>query len=172
MRHRDKKRSNMPCRRHDLSRRLAFAGRLLVGLGVMAILLQFPMPGHAADKSQLKQSGTVEVEQTQIAFIVSGNLGGGRLHYGGRSYDFTIGGLGVGGFGASKIKATGEIYNLNNIADFPGAYGQARAGFALDTMSKGDLWLENTKGVYIHLDAKRQGYALSLGADAVFIELK
>ena len=172
MRHRDKKRSNMPCWRHDLSHRLASAGRLLVGLGILAVLLQFPMQGHAADKSQLKQSGTVEVEQTQIAFIVSGNLGGGRLHYGGRSYDFTIGGLGVGGFGASRIKATGEVYNLNDIADFAGTYGQVRAGFALDTMSKGDLWLENTDGVYIHLDAKREGYALSLGADAIYIDLK
>ena len=55
-------------------------------------------------------SGTLTVEQYQVAWILSGNLGGGKLDYKGKTYDFTIGGLGVGGFGASKIEASGEVY--------------------------------------------------------------
>ncbi len=35
----------------------------------------------ASDVPELKQSGTVEIEQVQVAFLYSGNLGGGRLHY-------------------------------------------------------------------------------------------
>ncbi len=94
-----------------------------------------------SDAPELKQSGTVEIEQVQIAFLYSGNLGGGRLHYQGKTYKFTIGGLGIGGIGVSKIEATGEVYNLNNLSDFPGAYGQARYGYALDTESTGEPWL-------------------------------
>ena len=75
----------------------------------------------AWDTPGLKQSGTVEIEQVQIAFLSSGNLGGGKLHNQGKTYEFAIGGLGVGGIGVSKIEAIGEVYNLNSLGDFPGA---------------------------------------------------
>ncbi len=117
-------------------------------------------------------SGTLTVEQVQVAWILSGNLGGGKLDYKGNTYDFTIGGLGVGGFGASKIEATGEVYGLERIEDFVGAYGQARYGMVAADVSTGELWLENAKGVVIHLDAKRKGLALALGADAIYLDLK
>ncbi len=62
-------------------------------------------------------SGTLTVEQYQVAWILSGNLGGGQLDYKGKTYGFTIGGLGVGGFGMSKIEATGEVYGLKRIEE-------------------------------------------------------
>ncbi len=117
-------------------------------------------------------SGTLTVEQYQVAWILSGNLGGGKLDYKGKAYAFTIGGLGVGGFGMSKIEATGEVYGLKRVEDFVGADGQARYGIVAADVSTGELWLENTKGVVIHLDAKREGLALSLGADAIYVDLK
>ncbi len=72
----------------------------------------------------------------------------------------------------SKIEATGEVYGLKRIEDFAGAYGQARYGIVASDVSTGELWLQNTKGVVIHLDAKRKGLALSLGADAIYVDLK
>jgi hypothetical protein len=118
----------------------------------------------------LTKSGTVTIEQVQIAFIGSGNLGGGTLKFGGKAYDFTIGGLGIGGFGVSKITATGTVYNLKDLSDFAGTYGQARYGIAIGSASTGELWLQNTRGVVLQLKADRQGLALSLGADAVRIK--
>jgi hypothetical protein len=123
-----------------------------------------------ASADDLKKSGTFTVEQVQIAFIGSGNLGGGTLKFGGKSYDFTIGGLGIGGFGVSKITGTGTVYNLRDRNDFAGTYGQARYGLAIGTKSTGELWLQNTKGVVLQLNADREGLALSLGADAVRIK--
>jgi hypothetical protein len=117
------------------------------------------------------ESGTVRIEQVQIAFIGSGNLGGGTLSFGGRNYDFTVGGLGVGGFGVSKMEAHGTVYNLRDPAAFTGAYLQARYGLAIGQLSSGELWLESARGVAIYLKAKRQGLALSLGGDAVYIDL-
>lgn len=119
----------------------------------------------------LVPSGTVQISQTQIAFIGSGNLGGGKLNFGGKSYPFTIGGLGIGGFGFSKIEAQGTVYNLKNLADFPGAYVQGRYGIAVGNKSTGELWLTNVTGVALSLEAKRQGLALSLGGDAIYIDL-
>jgi hypothetical protein len=123
----------------------------------------------AADKTP---SGTVMIDEVQIAFIGSGNLGGGNLNFGGRNYGFKIGGLGIGGVGISKIKATGEVYNLKNVADFAGLYGQLRAGVAFFDKSTGGLWLENTSGVVLHLNAERKGLALSLGADGIAISME
>jgi len=39
------------------------------------------------------------------------------------------------------------------------------------TASTGKLWLQNEKGVVIELDAKREGLALALGGDAIYIDL-
>lgn len=124
-----------------------------------------------AQSGDLQKSGTVTVSQTQIAFIGSGNLGGGKLTYQGKTYDFTIGGLGIGGFGYSTIEASGEVYNMKSLADFEGAYGQARIGVvAGDVSSDNQFWIENPNGVYIKLSGKRKGVALSLGADAIYIK--
>jgi hypothetical protein len=36
---------------------------------------------------------------------------------------------------------------------------------------KGDMWLQNANGVYLHLKARREGLALSLGADGMVVRL-
>ncbi len=115
--------------------------------------------------------GTVEMRQVQVAYIGSGSGGNGVLTHRGRRYPFTVGGLGVGGIGASTIEATGEVYNMPSVAQFPGAYAQARYGFALGTASSGDMWLQNEAGVILHLKARREGLMLSLGGDAVVITM-
>lgn len=129
------------------------------------------MPAGTTSAEDLDKSGTVTIEQVQVAFIGSGNLGGGKLQLNGRTYDFTIGGLGIGGIGISKIHATGTVYNLKDVRDFSGTYGQARYGLAIGSTSTGELWLKNTRGVVLQLRADREGLALSLGADAVRIKL-
>jgi hypothetical protein len=123
-------------------------------------------------QEELIKSGTVKIEQVQVAFIGSGNLGGGTLRFQNRDYRFTVGGLGIGGFGISKITATGDVYNLKDIRNFPGAYAQGRYGLAVGNASTGELWLKNSNGVVLSLKASRQGLALSLGADAVYIDFE
>ena len=140
----------------------------LVGVGATAATL-VTLPVLAQGKVK---AGTVEIEQVQVAFIGSGNVGGGTLQFQGKSYRFSIGGLGVGGFGVSKMQAAGEVYDMKELRQFPGAYGQARYGMAIGDKSTGELWLQNPNGVLIFLRARRTGLALSLGADAVYIGFK
>ena len=120
----------------------------------------------------LTPDGTVDMRQVQVAYLASAGGGSGTLYYQGVAYPFAIGGLGVGGIGASTIDAQGEVYKLGNLANFPGTYGQARYGFAVGTLSGGDLWMQNEKGVIMHLKAKRTGLMLSLGGDAVAISMQ
>jgi hypothetical protein len=116
--------------------------------------------------------GTVEMQEVQAAYIGSGSGGTGVLRFRGSVYSFTVAGAGVGGIGLSTIDAMGEVYNLRELGQFPGTYGQARYGFAVGTASAGDLWLQNEAGVIMHLKAKREGLMLSLGGDAVVISMR
>jgi hypothetical protein len=147
---------------------------LFLGISLACFLSVESLPQRASEAlaEDLKQSGTVAIDQVQVAFLFSGNLGSGRLSYKGSSYRFSVGGLGVGGIGLSKMEAVGEVYNLSKLGDFPGGYVQGRYGFAIGDTSAGDLWLKNPAGVVLHLKAKRQGLALSLGGDAVYIDFK
>lgn len=118
-----------------------------------------------------RPDGFVEMRMIQAAYIGSGNLGRGELRFQGRTHAFTVGGGGIGGIGASTVEAEGDVYDLRRIEDFPGAYGQARYGFALGRASAGELWLQNEQGVIMRLKAKRTGLMLSLGADAIVISM-
>jgi hypothetical protein len=113
----------------------------------------------------------IDMQEVQAAYIGSGSTGTGVLIFRGAQYPFQVAGAGVGGIGLSTIDAKGEVYNLSNLSQFPGTYGQARYGFAIGTSSGGDLWLQNEAGVIMHLKAKREGLMLSLGGDAVVISL-
>ena len=119
----------------------------------------------------LRPDATVEMHQVQVAYIGSAGGGEGTLYYRGKAHPFTIGGLGVGGLGASTIDAEGEVYKMSDLSQFPGAYAQGRYGFAIGTESGGDLWMQNEAGVILRLKAKRTGLMLSLGGDAVVISM-
>jgi hypothetical protein len=154
-------------RRNRLLRQLAAAAILILLTDCSSSVKVGPeaVAGLAPD-------GTVDMHELQVAYIGSGGGGSGTLFYRGRQYPFTVGGLGVGGIGASSMQASGEVYKLRNVAQFAGAYGQARYGFAFGNKNGGDLWLQNEAGVIMHLNAKREGLMLSLGGDAVVISMK
>ena len=105
--------------------------RRWLGSGIVAVVLLVllsVLPGSRLLAAESKPSATVEIQQTQIAFIGSGNLGGGKLFFNGKTYKFTIGGLGIGGFGVTTMTATGNVYNLEKVSQFAGSYAQGRAG--------------------------------------------
>ncbi len=146
---------------------------MLAGLALLALAgCQSSVKVGPAAVAGLTPDATVDMNEVQVAYIGSGGGGNGTLFYQGRSYPFTVGGLGVGGIGVSSISAEGEVYKLNNVASFAGAYAEGRYGFALGDKSGGDLWLQNEAGVIMHLKAKRVGLMLSLGGDAVVISMK
>lgn len=126
----------------------------------------------AAEEGALRYSGTVEINQTRVSFLISGNTGGGVLHFQGRDYPFTIGGLGLGGIGVTKLIARGEVYDLPSVAQFPGMYSQLRTGITLGDTGSGRLWLKNGSGVVLKLRGEGKGVGLTMGADAVHISLK
>jgi len=117
-------------------------------------------------------SGTIVIDETQIMWIVGGDIGGGTLQFQGKSYKFKTDGLKLGGFGVNKVKLTGDVYDLKNVADFAGVYGVAEAGVTLGIASKGDFVMKNDKGVILHLKAGAQGIALDLGVEGLKVTME
>lgn len=143
--------------------------RVILAACALAFAVVLSVPTASADDR--KPSATVSIKQTQVAFLLSGTLGGGTLYYKGKSYSFSIGGLGVGGIGVSSLEATGKVYEMKSLSDFAGLYGQARTGWAAGEKGEGKMWLQNEAGVVIELKAKRDGVMLAMGADGVLIQM-
>jgi hypothetical protein len=155
-----------------ICRPLALAGAAWFGWAMMlAACSNQTAPGSETKLEGQPPSGSVEMHEVQAAYIASGSGGSGTLYYQGGNYPFTVGGVGVGGIGASTIQGQGDVYNLTNVAQFPGTYAEGRYGFAFGQNSAGDLWMKNENGVVIHLKADRTGLMLSLGGSAVAISM-
>jgi hypothetical protein len=148
-----------------------FGPRLFHGVAAALMLCVLSAGAFAQNAAPPRPSGSVSIHQVQIAFIGSGTMGGGTLYFRGRSYPFKLGGLGIGGIGVSTIDAVGTVYNLHRLQDFNGVYGQAQTGWAIGEQGKGQMWLQNSNGVYLKLQARRRGLALSLGANGMVVQL-
>jgi hypothetical protein len=93
-------------------------------------LQQLPRQG-AAQKPAEAPSGSIHFEEWQFMAMLAGNEGHGTLGYNGKTYKFKVTGMGAGGYGVDKLSATGEVYRLKDIADFPGKYSELRGGIVL-----------------------------------------
>lgn len=140
----------------------------IVWLLVLPLLLSVQF----ATAEEKTPSATIVIDETQIMWIVGGDIGGGTLHFQGKSYKFKTDGLKLGGFGVNKVKLTGDVYNLKTVADFAGVYGVAEAGATLGNSSKGDFVMRNDKGVILHLKSAAQGIALDLGVEGLKITME
>jgi hypothetical protein len=139
-----------------------------VGLLVVTLLLSAGL----AISDDKKPSGSIVIDETQIMWIVGGDIGGGTLHFQGESYKFKTDGLKLGGFGVNKVKLTGDVYDLENVEDFAGVYAVAEAGITLVQGSQGDFVMKNDKGVILHLKGAAAGLALDLGVEGMKVTME
>src|SRR4029079_17583301 len=115
-------------------------------------------------------SATVSIQEWSAAYYAQAESGKGTLYYQGRNR-FTISGGGLGGSGAQKVNATGKVYNLNRLSDFPGTYHGISRGLTL-IEGKMHAKLTNQNGVVMYLAGETEGLASSLGAQAFVVNLK
>ena len=115
-------------------------------------------------------SGKISIETTSIAAGIGLSWGHGKLSFNGKRYGFSIDGVTLVDFGFGKSTATGEVYNLTDIADFEGNYVAAEASFALGG-GVGGVSLRNPNGVVIRLNSVAQGARLQLGSSGMKIKL-
>jgi hypothetical protein len=117
----------------------------------------------------LSASGSVTITED---FVTGVGGGSGTLAYQGQTYPFKVFGTVVGpGGGVSKISASGPVYKLASVTDFPGRYTQSTGKAGLSSSGSSDLWLENNAGVIMHLQGSSSGAMLTLGRDEIFVRM-
>ena len=131
------------------------------------------LTGNAIAAEDKTPSGTLVIDETQVMLLLGGDMGGGTLLFGDNSYSFKTGGIKIGGLGVHKVHMVGEVYDLNDIADFPGVYFVAEAGATLGDSGTAAIWLKNSKGVSLHMKtSEAKGIALSVGVEGLKITMK
>lgn len=97
--------------------------------------------------------------------------GRGTLHFQGKSYPVSIGGVSVGATaGVSKAELIGEVRNLRSVQDIEGTYSAVQAGLTIGGGGK-ITKLKNSRGVGLDVRGKQMGIELSLDLNGMEISL-
>ena len=129
-------------------------------LALFFLVMAVATTAVAAEKAT--PSGKVAIETTSIAAGIGVSWGDGKLTFKGKTYPFSIDGLSLVDWGITKAQATGDVYNLTDVAKLGGTYVAAEAGLTL-AGGVGGMVLRNSDGVILHLRSISQGARLQLG---------
>jgi len=141
-----------------------WTSKWLVALGCLAVMT-------AALAADPPVSGTVKLTSKSVAVGIGVTWGDGTLTFGGKTYSFSVDGLGVADLGVSDITTSGEVFNLKNVADFSGTYLAGEAGAAV-VSGPTDTVMKNDKGVVLRLHGTQKGARLTLAAQGVKLTIK
>jgi hypothetical protein len=121
----------------------------------------------AADRTP---DATIDLHGGSVALGVGVDWDRGTLHFKGRSVPVKVKGLSLVRVGASKVRASGEIYNLKELSEFAGNYSKVGAGAALAGGGSVSA-MENEYGVVMNLRSATVGVDLDLGVKGVVVSL-
>jgi hypothetical protein len=144
---------------------------------ITASIIAFALSSCATTKSKDKNapagppSATFVATGGGAAYYASASGGSGTLTYKGKQYPFSATAAGVGGTGATKFSADGEVYNMNSLSDFAGTYTMVTSGITIG-VGKKHAKLTNNKGVVMYVEEKTSGLSSTTGTAKVMIKLK
>ena len=142
--------------------------KLVKFIAVVAALMSIMLVGVTQSQAQ---TGTVRLNIVKAGFIVGAGGGSGVLHYHGRTYRLTVGGIGLGSLGVAAADLVGTASNLHRPQDIAGTYGAAGAGVTF--IGGGQVaTLQNEKGVVLQLHGGQVGFQVSLGLAGMTIGLR
>ena len=142
--------------------------RRMIGLASAVVLGLCLTAAQAEDKPA---DATLKLSGGSVSAGVGVNWGGGTLTYKGREYPIEVKGLSVGDVGATKIEASGSVYNLSKIEDFDGNYTAVGAGLAV-AGGAGATAMKNQNGVEVQLVSTTKGLKVAVGGGGVEMRIK
>jgi hypothetical protein len=127
------------------------------------VSLGAPSPSYAL-------TGSVRISIAKAGFIVGVGGGKGVLHFHGRSYRLSIGGISVGTIGVAGADLVGRVYNLHSAADIAGIYTAVSGSIAVAGGGK-VARLQNANGVIMDLHGTQAGFEASLSLSGMTVSL-
>jgi hypothetical protein len=122
-----------------------------------------------ADEAQ--PDATIHIQANSVSAGVGFSWGKGTLEYQGETHTVTMDGLIVLAVGISSANATGRVYHLKSLDDFPGKYDAVRGASAIGEGGAGVV-MRNEKGVEVRMVAENTGVTFTIGASAVKLGLE
>jgi len=92
------------------------------------------------------------------------------MTYQGKKYPVKVEGLSVGEVGISRATERGDVYDLQKVDDFSGAFTAAQAGATVGG-GAGATIMRNQNGVVIEMTSTTQGASLKLAAAGLKLTL-
>jgi len=118
------------------------------------------------------EEGTVSLVIWKGGWIIGGSGGSGVLHFRGRKYGLSTGGIDYGFvFGGSKTILRGRVSNINRPSDIAGVYGAAGAGLAIGHGARA-IVLTNQKGAVLELSGQQVGLMANADLSGLAISLR
>ncbi len=151
-------------------------GRRLVAAWTAWVALGAALPARAQrNRPDPNPDASIEIEQVRVGVLAVGaSVGGGRLHFRGEEYRFSVRGIEFGSVGVSSLSARGEVFGLRRLQDFPGRYTeQVVPRQRVEGQSGPETrWLRNAAGVELRLRTERAGGQFRINDAGVTIELR
>jgi hypothetical protein len=105
-------------------------------------------------------------------WIIGGSGGSGVLHFHGRTYGLSTGGIDYGlVFGGSKTILRGRVSNIWRPSDVAGVYGAAGAGLAVGRGARA-IVLTNQKGAVLELSGSQVGLMANADLSGLAITMR
>jgi hypothetical protein len=128
--------------------------------------------GAGLSSAAYADSGTISIRIVKAGFVVGGSAGSGVLHFHGRNYPLSIGGLSYGfTFGASETRFRGRVDHIRRPSDVEGVYGQAGAGAAVVRGAQAVV-LTNQNGAVLTLSGLQTGLIVSADLSGLALSLR
>ena len=147
--------------------------RWALGLLVIALIATIAILSSVGlTSAAFADSGTVSIRIFKAGFVIGGSAGSGVLHFQGRNYPLSVGGLSYGfTFGASETRFHGTVSNIRRPSDIAGVYGQAGVGAAVIRGAQAVV-LTNQNGAVLSLTGGQAGLIVSADLSGLALGLK
>ena len=140
-----------------------------LSLAFAALVALIAFAGLSAARAD---EGTVSLVIYKGGWIIGGSGGSGVLHFRGRSYGLSTGGIDYGlVFGGSKTILRGRVSNIYSPSDIAGVYGAAGAGLAVGRGARA-IVLTNQKGAVLELSGLQTGLMANADLSGLAISLR
>ena len=140
----------------------------IVLAAVAAVFLTNSVIAFAATDKQ--PDATIDLTSGSVAVGVGIDWGKGTLHYDGKDIPVKVKGLSLMRVGASKLTASGDVYNLKDLSEFAGNYSAVAAGAALAGGGNVSA-MQNAHGVVMRLRSTTVGVDLDLGVKGLEVSI-
>ena len=137
----------------------------------VTIAAALAVAGATHAKEAKKPDATIQLSGGSIAAGVGLSWGSGTLTYKGKQYPIDVSGLSAGDVGATKMTASGKVYDLHKLEDFDGNYTSIGTGVTIAGGASG-IAAKNQNGVRVDLVSTTKGVKFTLGTSGIEMKVK